>query len=271
MYNPLIGTMGVRQMAITVVRKRSPRAPLISLKEAVDRAIKVYSEEGRHPASADIVAKHLGYKSAENGAAKRALAALGYYGLIERPSEGMVAVAKSVEEYKFAPSDELRTQILKKWLATPAVFAELQEKFQDRLPSDASLKFELIQKGFKPAAADECLSAFRESVNYVQSVSPSLDTVEAEIPPADETTEASIEAVADQRTVDASGRAGEPSTRMTPIATSRDLAIEDSSDRIPVRLAGGRRAWLVIPSPFYAADKSRLISQIQLLLTDDEE
>lgn len=258
-------------MAVTVIRKRSPRAPLISLKEAVDRASKVYSEEGRHPASADIVAQHLGYKSAENGAAKQALAALGYYGLIERPSEGMVAVAKSVEEFKFAPSDELRTQILKKWLATPAVFAELQEKFQDRLPSDASLKFELIQKGFNPATADECLSAFRESVNYVQSVSPSLDTIETETPPPDETNEASIVAVADQRTIDASGHAGEPGTRMTPIATSRDAAVEENSDRIPVRLAGGRRAWLVIPSPFYAADKSRLISQIQLLLADDEE
>lgn len=258
-------------MAITVIRKRSPRAPLISLKEAVDRAIKVYSEEGRHAASADIVAQHLGYKSAENGAAKQALAGLGYYGLIERPSEGMVAVTKSVEEYKFAPTDELRTQILQKWLMTPALFAELQEKFQGRLPSDASLKFELIQKGFNPATADECLSAFRESVNYVQSISPSLNTIEAEVTPPDETTEASVEAVADQRTVDTSSRAGEPGTRMTPIAPSRDVAEEESSDRIPVRLAGGRRAWLVIPSPFYAADKSRLISQIQLLLADDEE
>jgi hypothetical protein len=243
----------------------------MSLKEAVDRASKIYSQEGRHPASADIVAQHIGYKSAENGTAKQALAALGYYGLIERPSEGMVAVAKSVEEYKFAPSDELRTQILKKWLTTPAVFAELQEKFQDRLPSDASLKFELIQKGFNPATADECLAAFRESINYVQSVSTSFNTIDVETPAPDETTEASTEAVADQRPVDAGGYAGGAGTRMTPIATSRDVTVEENSDRIPVRLAGGRRAWLVIPSPFYAADKSRLISQIELLLADDDE
>lgn len=258
-------------MAGIVIRKRSPRAPLISLKEAVDRVSKVYSEEGRHSASADIVARHLGYKSAENGAAKQALAALGYYGLIERPSDGMVAVAKSFEEYKFAPSEDLRTQILRKWLLTPGVFAELLEKFQDRLPSDASLKFELIQKGFNPATADECLIAFRESVQYVQSVSSNVNTIEVEATKSGETAETNVEEIADQRTVDVTSAAGEPSPRATPIAASRDVLEEDNSDRIPVRLAGGRRAWLVIPSPFYAADKSRLISQIQLLLADDEE
>ena len=42
-------------------------------------------------------------------------------------------------------------------------------------------------------------------------------------------------------------------------------------DRIPVRLAGGRRAWLEIPTPFYAADKLRLKAQIDLLLTEEEE
>jgi hypothetical protein len=42
-------------------------------------------------------------------------------------------------------------------------------------------------------------------------------------------------------------------------------------DRIPVRLAGGRRAWLLIPHEFREADKTRLKAQIDLLLTEDEE
>ena len=42
-------------------------------------------------------------------------------------------------------------------------------------------------------------------------------------------------------------------------------------DRIPVRLPGGRRAWLSIPTPFYAADKERLKAQIDLLLTEEDE
>lgn len=42
-------------------------------------------------------------------------------------------------------------------------------------------------------------------------------------------------------------------------------------DRIPVRLTAGRKAWLEIPTPFYAADKARLKAQIDLLLAEDDE
>lgn len=264
-------------MSITI-RKRSPRAPLISLREAVERASKVYEKEGKHPASADIVAQHLGYKSAENGAAKQALAALGYYGLMVRPSEGMLAVSKSFEEYKFAPTDELRAKILQKWLLTPSTFAELREKFQDRLPSDASLKFELIQKGFNPATADECRAAFVESLQYVnglmQAAIPKLGGAEGEVVnTGNEGNEGNdstaIEAKGELAVSEVMGRYSEPSSRMAEQQPA--MAADEGGDRIPVRLTNGRRAWLVIPSPFYAADKRRLISQIELLLADDEE
>ena len=48
-------------------------------------------------------------------------------------------------------------------------------------------------------------------------------------------------------------------------------AIDEQVDRIPVRLPGGRRAWLLIPSPFFTADKDRLKAQIDLLLAEDED
>ncbi|HQT32893.1 MAG: hypothetical protein ACYC39_13025 [Thiobacillus sp.] len=261
-------------MAITVVRKRSPRAPLISLKEAVDRADKVYEKEGRHAATADIVAEHLGYKSADNGAAKQTIATLGYYGLLERPAEGMLAVTKSLEEYKFEPSEKVRTEILRKWLVTPGVFGELLEKFPGRLPSDASLKQELIRKGFKQAVADEYLAAFLESVKFVSQAEGAVPALKSTEPEDHKTAPvmvgSSVDAVADQNMSETTTRRSGPGLRTTPIGT-RDTLVDEDSDRIPVRLAGGRRAWLVIPSPFYEADKRRLISQIELLLTNDDE
>lgn len=42
----------------------------------------------------------------------------------------------------------------------------------------------------------------------------------------------------------------------------------DGDDKNPVRLTGGRKAWLIVPTPFYEADKSRLKAQIDLLLTE---
>lgn len=262
-------------MAVTVVRKRSPRAPVISLREAVDRVAKVYEKEGRHAATADIVAQHLGYKSADNGAAKQLIATLGYYGLLERPSEGMLAVSKSFEEYTFAPSNHLRANIIQNWLTTPGVFAELREKFPDRLPSEASLKYELIQRGFKPAAADECLAAFLESVQYVEHTKGTASelnaTTAADRQAVTATTEASSEAIDDQSAINALPQAHDLGKPATHTSTPMDSSEEQGSDRIPVRLAGGRRAWLVIPSPFYTADKRRLVSQIELLLTDDDD
>lgn len=262
-------------MAIEIVRKRSPRAPIISLKEAVDRISKVYEMEGRHPAAADIVAQHLGYKSADNGAAKQLLASLGYYGLTERPAEGMLAVAKSVEEFKYAPDEEHRAGILRKWLATPGVFSDLLQKFHGRLPSAASLKFELINKGFNPVTADECLKAFMESVDYVEKATPrtAAESSATDSPPgkpADEAaTKPSTDAGSEQNQAAATGALGTPASGTT--APTAEPVGDQDSDRIPVRLPGGRKAWLVIPSPFYAADKQRLIAQIELLLTKEDE
>jgi hypothetical protein len=45
---------------------------------------------------------------------------------------------------------------------------------------------------------------------------------------------------------------------------------DDGTDKIPVRLSGGRRAWLIIPTPFFESDKARLKAQIDLLLSEDE-
>jgi hypothetical protein len=230
--------------------------------------------EGRHPATIDIVAQHLGYKSADNGAAKQLLAALGYFGLLERPSDGMLAVAKSVEEFKFAPDEEHRAKILGMWLAAPTVFSELLQKFPGKLPSAASLKFELIQKGFNPATADECVKAFVNSVDYVRKAVP-----EREPPSAIKESESSN--TGDEAATGPStevGREQNQPAAVAPaetaagvIASQLEIAGDERSDRIPVRLPLGRRAWLVIPSPFYEADKLRLISQIELLLTDDDE
>ena len=57
-----------------------------------------------------------------------------------------------------------------------------------------------------------------------------------------------------------------------PAAASSPIpVISGDGDQIPVRLHGGRRAWLVIPAPFYETDKVRLKAQIDLILTQDEE
>lgn len=252
---------------VTVVtaapRKKSPRAPSMALEEAIDKACKIYDRERCHAAPVEGVAQHMGYKSAANGAALSALASLKYYGLLERPREGMVAVSKDVESFRFAPSEMIKRGLITKWLKSPPVFADLLEKYTETLPSDATLKFELIQRGFAPAAADQCLQVFRRSVdyaNYFEQPQPDPEAIGTS-----EGKSANLENDAVLPTAESQTPTYPQPLPAIPTTPSDDV------DRIPIRLAGGRRAWIEIPTPFYEADKERLKRQIDLLLTDDEE
>jgi hypothetical protein len=251
-----------------ILRKKSPRAPSLALDEALDRALRAYEQERLHPAPVDVVAQNIGYKDANNGRALSALASLRYFGLMERPKEGLMCVTKEVEAYKFAPDNVLKHALLVNFLKRPALYGELLDKYESGLPSDANLKFELIQKGFAPQGAEATLAAFRRSVefaDYFGSVSSPADELRGpnNAPPVAE--ESDSEPTAQQQ-VAASG-----AFRSIPSTSVSELGGEDELDRIPVRLTGGRRAWLVIPTPFYTADKSRLKAQIDLLLTEEEE
>jgi|SRR5207302_960294 len=243
------------------VRKKSPRAPSIALDDAIERALKVYEKERRHVAPVDVFAQDLGYKSANNGAALATLASLRYYGLLDRPREGHLAVSKDVESYKFAPSDELRRELLVKWLKAPPIFSELLEKYQDGLPSEATIRYDLIQRGFTPPTAEACINVFRRSVDFTRY----FELGAKEQPQAPQMEPTTVDPGGGESIGSLIERTGRDSDRAGDIAPKTTLM-----DRIPVRLAGGRRAWLEIPTPFYGSDKDRLKAQIDLLLTDDE-
>lgn len=247
-------------------RKKSPRAPSLSLSEALDRALKVYEKERLHPAPTDVVAQGMGYKSANNGSALSALASMRYYGVLERPKEGFLAVSKDVESYRFAPDESMRRALLVSFLRRPVLYGELLDRFESGLPSDANLRFELIQRGFSPLAAESALNAFKQSVDFVDYYGniqePTTQGINSSNVP-DELIE---------RESSPTNDGIEPPSKkalFSDIGSSVDDGAE--LDRIPVRLPGGRKAWLLIPTPFLEADKLRLKAQIDLLLTQEEE
>ena len=258
----------------------------MALDEAIDRVQKAYGKERLHSAPTDVVAQNLGYKGANNGAAMSALASLRYYGLLERPQEGYLAVTKDFEHFKFAPDEPHRKELLVSFLRKPQLFADLLEKYENGLPSDANLRFELIQRGFSPPAAEGALVNFRRSVEYVGASAAEVEGL-AHLDSPKKSQE--VAEVAPLPTVELKAK-GRPrlynallaSPEITGVSNERrqgqtnELQLsgessEEHADRIPIRLPGGRRAWLVIPTPFFEADKSRLKAQIDLLLTEDDE
>lgn len=248
-----------------IPRKKSPRAPTIALDEAMERTLRAYDRERLHPTPTDVFAQNIGYKSANNGTALSVLASLRYFGLAEKMGDGLLSVSKAVEAYKYAPDEVLKRQILLGFVRTPPLYDELLGKYDSQLPSDGNLRYELIQRGFAPASAEAVLVAFRRSVEFAgvyEPESPSqpaaLNMSTALAPPHEQQLTHSQVVLPALATTHAAQSAG-------------DKDIGGDFDRIPVRLPGGRRAWLLIPEVFHDSDKSRLKAQIDLLLTSDEE
>lgn len=254
-------------MSLTI--KRSPRAPSVPLDEAIERARKVYAKENCHPAPADAVAQHLGYTNARNGAAASTIATLRYYGLVERGETKTIVVSKELQDYVYAPSADIKRGLLIKWLRTPPIFNELLDEYVGHLPSDETLKFRLIQKGFSPEAADSCRDVFKQSVAFVGFYEEEDEGVGEQEDDSGSSPE--------QTQIFDEPPAREPVPRDNVGSLSgvtnapRSQEIDSDFDRIPVRLSGGRRAWIEVPSPLYIKDKERLKAQIDLLLTDDED
>ena len=244
-----------------VIRKKSPRAPSIPLEEALDKALRVYEKEKRYPAPTEVVAQDMGYKSANNGAALSALASLRYFGLLEKPEDGKLAVSKDVENYQYAPDPKIKSELLLKWLRAPAIFADLLDRYPEGLPSDANLRFDLMKRGFSPAAGDSAVSVFRRSAEFAGYTPSSLPRSES-----NQGEQLTGEAILENGTAPAASRVVGVSKPTQP----SEFSVDDT-DKIPVRLSEGRKAWLVIPTPFYEADKLRLKAQIDLLLTEDLE
>lgn len=209
---------------------------------------------------AEIAAQGIGYKTATSGAAQTMIATLRYYGLLDRPEEGKLQVSADVEHYKFDPSDDARSLLRVKWLTTPPVFAELLSNYHDSLPSDDTLRFDLIKKGFAPGPATECAAVFRRSVEWANYFGSRQSRKES--PRAPDTDEPVAPTYAPVERNDAA-------ISIQPAFASPSTPSSPDMDRIPIRLQGGRRAWLEVPVPLYESDKARIKAQIDLLLTDE--
>jgi hypothetical protein len=176
----------------------------------------------------------------------------------------MLAITKDVETYKFAPDEKIRRELVIKWLLNPPLFAELLDEYKDGLPSDANVKFALIQRGFSDKTADSALTVFRRSIDYAnyyeaQELASHNENVTQDSKPDDVEVETLVRPDA------------MPIATPSPQPAATTASSPTDVDRIPIRLSGGRRAWIEVPTPFYAADKKRLKAQIDLLLADDGE
>jgi hypothetical protein len=146
---------------------RSPGYPLFDLGRAIEKTKVIYDKERRSATSSDVIASHIGY-SAAKGLGGRAVSALRQYGLIEetagkyRISElgyTLVHFDHDSDEWLDSVADAARR---------PTLFRELAEAYPDGLPSDATLRGDLLKRGFNPSAIPEVITVFRDSMSLAE-------------------------------------------------------------------------------------------------------
>jgi len=146
--------------------KRSPGYPLISLEEAIQKAKILWDKDKDNYIPLAAAYEHLGYRST-GGYAARIIAALKKFELISEKQDAIKLTEEAIDLALLNPSDERYNEIIKKLALRPSTYEKIFKKYNGNLPSDNTLRIELIKGyGFNPESVEVFLSSFRETLEF---------------------------------------------------------------------------------------------------------
>jgi hypothetical protein len=146
-------------------RMRSPNCPGISLRDALQRARKIYDEEGRSPADRLVIAKDLGYAGI-SGASATLIGALRQYGILESFGNGMRISDDAMTVFELPNNSPDKLECLQRMAFTPPLFLDLKSEYP-QLPGENNLRHILLKKGFTSKQADDVSQAYRDNFELV--------------------------------------------------------------------------------------------------------
>lgn len=147
---------------------RSPSYPGIPLSTAIERTRTIWDKEKRNSAPVRLMMKHWGYNNPTGGMAGVTFGALKKFGLVEDDGSGLDRPAK-LTDLAFEilnnpnPEDAIRQAALR-----PPIHAELWSQYGAELPSEDSLKWTLLQRGFTDSGATEFIREYRDTVAFAR-------------------------------------------------------------------------------------------------------
>lgn len=167
---------------------RRPRYPALSLWSSIDLAGEIKRACGTDSVPREAVVEVLGRARhmPSSRDARRKIAALAQYGLVERAGKGRIRVTK-MGEWASDPTTRHRWQ-LETAAMKPALFQRIRRQFQFRhargIPPKGALLDWLGQEGFAPKAASVAAEAFLDTFDDVEwKVWEGEGTREKGIPP----------------------------------------------------------------------------------------
>jgi hypothetical protein len=158
---------------VDAIRKdRSPRAPIISLQEALELAKKLRDQIGRSSVKVETAAKALGYTGI-TGSALSMLATLSQYRLIDR-EKGQVSISPLAVRILHPTGARQLQDSLREAALAPSVIEELFDGYRDC--SEEVITSHLVQSGFNFERARRVAAVYTANKSFAKLDSPGIVT-----------------------------------------------------------------------------------------------
>ena len=154
---------------VSSVRVRSPNYPVLDLRDAVQKVRTVYQKQNVHPASRDVIAKVLGYAGL-NGASGGVVSTLVKYGLMEQAAGDQIKVSgDGLDVVVHRKGDPEYAAVIERAAFRPTLFRELHDQYGHSLPSDHTLRANLLHRQFNPKVVDSVIRVYRDTLEFVDA------------------------------------------------------------------------------------------------------
>lgn len=201
-------------------KHRSPNYPVMSLRKAVERVEALAKQYRRHLIPIGLVQTQLGYKS-HSSAGNQSVAALKAYGLLDVEGDGDNRQVRLSElGYRVALGHAERAQLLKKAALSPALHAEIWEKYKaDGLPDGQVIRHYLVfDRNFNTDSVDSFIANFRDSLVFAGLIQGDIILDDGDDKPADYGLDQGVQ------DSPASEAGGEKPARHTPPSRGKPMA-----------------------------------------------
>jgi hypothetical protein len=146
---------------------RSPNYPAFGLEAAIEKIRTVYDEEKRTPTTPKVIAGHLGYADTD-GPGGRSVSCLRQFGLLEDAAGNLKVSDLAFSLLHLPDEDAEKAQLLKQAALKPNLYRQLREDYPDTIPSDSTLKSNLLKRGFNPNSIDGVIADFRGTMEIAK-------------------------------------------------------------------------------------------------------
>jgi hypothetical protein len=151
------------------VRERSPRAPTLSVRKALERADNFYDVHRRHAVRVDSAVEAWGYSLKSSGG-RQAISTLVMYGILQDAGSGAARTVQLSElAWRWMANEhhDQRLDALRRIALTPKIMAELWDHWGANPPGDGQCLSHLrLDLGFTETTASDILEIYKDNIVF---------------------------------------------------------------------------------------------------------